>query len=54
MDDGNEETLKLIDIWGEDAMVEGSKRNKEKVAGKMTDAGYDKTADQYKKAEIRI
>ena len=49
---GDEETLKLIDIWGEDAiksMLEGSKRNKDvfkKIAGKMTDAGYDKTADQ--------
>lgn len=48
---GDEETLKLIDIWGEDAiqvMLEGSKRNKDvfkKIVGKMTDAGYDKTAD---------
>ena len=44
--------LKLIDIWGEDAiqaMLEVSKRNKDvfkKISSKMTDAGYDKTADQ--------
>ena len=37
---GDEETLKLIDIWGEDAiqaMLEGNKRNKDvfkKIAGK--------------------
>ena len=49
---GDEETLKLIAIWGEDAiqtMLEGSKRNKDmfkKIAIQMKDAGYDKTADQ--------
>ena len=48
---GDKETLELIEIWGEDtiqAMLEGSRRNKDvfkKIESKMTDAGYDKTAD---------
>ena len=45
---GDAETLKLIDIWGEDAiqaMLEVSKRNKD-VFKKISNAGYDKTADQ--------
>ena len=47
-----EETLKLIEIWGEDsiqAMLEGSKRNKDvfnKISRKMEAAGYEKSADQ--------
>ena len=49
---GDSETFKLIEIWGDgaiQAMLEGSKRNKyvfKKIAGKMMDVGYDKTADQ--------
>ena len=49
---GDSETFKLIEIWGDgaiQAMLEGSKRNKDvfkKIAGKMMDVGYDKTADQ--------
>ena len=48
----DEETLKLIEIWGEDtiqAMLEGSKRNKDvfnKISRRMEAAGYEKTADQ--------
>ena len=48
----DEETLKLIEVWGEEsiqAMLEGSKRNKEvfkKIAREMEAAGYEKTAEQ--------
>ena len=44
-----EETLKLVEIWGNDAMLEGSQRNKDvfkKIACKMEAAGYSKTAKQ--------
>ena len=50
-----EETLKLIEIWGEDsiqAMLEGSKRNKNifnKISRKMEAAGYEEAADQCNK-----
>ena len=46
------ETLKLIEVWGEDtiqAMLEGSKRNKDiykKIAREMEAAGYAKTGEQ--------
>ena len=46
------ETLKLIEIWGNDAIqaqLEGCKRNQEvftKIAGEMVEAGYERTAQQ--------
>ncbi len=46
------ETFKLIEIWGEDtiqAQLEGCRRNKEiyeKIARDLSDAGYQRTADQ--------
>ena len=48
----DEETLKLVEIWGDDAiqaMLEGSRRNKDvfkKIAREMEAAGYSKTAEQ--------
>lgn len=48
----DEETLKLLDLWGEDsiqAMLEGSRRNKDvfaKIAKEMKHHGYDKSAEQ--------
>ena len=48
----DEETLKLITIWGKDAiqaMLEGCRRNKEvfaKIAAEMQTAGYNKSAEQ--------
>ena len=47
-----EETLKLIEIWGEStiqAMLEGARRNKDvfiKIAREMEAAGYTKSGDQ--------
>ena len=44
-----EETHKLIEIWGEDniqAMLEGSRRNKEVYARDMKAAGFNKTTEQ--------
>ena len=47
-----EETLKLIEIWGEStiqAMLEGARRNKDvfiKIAHEMEAAGYTKSGDQ--------
>ena len=49
---GDEETLKLIELWGEDniqAQLEGCKRNAQvfaKIASEMKDAGYERTRDQ--------
>ena len=48
----DEETFKLISVWGEDAiqaMLEGCRRNKEcfeKISKQMNAAGYVKTAEQ--------
>ena len=48
----DEETLKLIEIWGEDAiqaMLEGCRRNKDifvKISKEMEAAGFSKTAHQ--------
>ena len=48
----DEETAKLIDLWGEEdiqAELEGCKRNKhvyEKIAREMTAANYDRNAIQ--------
>ena len=45
----NEEIVKLIDIWGDEAiqaMLEGSRRNKDvfvKISKEMKAAGYSKT-----------
>ena len=47
-----EETLKLIEIWGNDAIqaqLEGCKRNQDiysKIAAEMTEAGHERTAQQ--------
>ena len=41
--------LKLVEIWGDDAMLEGSRRNKDvfkKIAREMEAAGYSKTMEQ--------
>ena len=52
----DEETLKLIEIWSEDKIQEeldGCKKNKhilshiyDKIAARMTKAGFDRTFDQ--------
>ena len=48
----DEETFKLIELWGDDriqAQLEGCKRNKEvykKIARGMVEAGHEKTAEQ--------
>ena len=48
----NEETFKLIELWGDDRIqteLEGCKRNKDvykKLAGGMVEAGHEKTAEQ--------
>ena len=48
----DEETLKLISVWGEDAiqgMLEGCRRNKEcfeKIAKEMNAAGHQRSAEQ--------
>ena len=48
----DEETLKLIELWGDDriqAQLEGCKRNKEvyeRIAREMAEAGLEKTAEQ--------
>ena len=47
-----EETLKLIEIWGNDAIqaqLEGCKRNQEvfsRIAAEMSEAGFERTAQQ--------
>ena len=46
----DEETFKLIELWGDDrilAQLEGCKRNKEvykKIAGGMVEAGHEKNS----------
>ena len=48
----DEETFKLIELWGEDTIqvqLEGCKRNKDvylNISKQMNEAGYEKTADQ--------
>ena len=48
----DEETFKLIELWGEDsiqARLEGCKRNKDvyvTISRKMNENGYQKSADQ--------
>ena len=47
-----EETLRLIDIWGDDriqAQLEGAHRNRNvymKIAREMSEAGYQRTLEQ--------
>ena len=57
----DEETTKLIELWGEEdiqAMLEGCKRNKavyEKIAREMETSGYERSAVQCrerKKSEL--
>ena len=49
---GDEEALKLIEVWGEDniqAQLEGCKRNAKvfaKIVSEIKDAGYERTRDQ--------
>ena len=56
----NEETFKLIELWGDDriqAQLEGCKRNKnvyKKIAGRMVEAGHEKTAEQCREKEKKL
>ena len=48
----DEETFKLIEMWGEDSIqsqLESCKRNKDvymKISRKLNEAGYQKSSDQ--------
>ena len=48
----DDETFKLIELWGEDsiqAQLKGCKRNKDvylTISSKMNEAGYEKTMEQ--------
>ena len=54
----DEETLKLIEIWGGDAiqaMLEGCRRNKDvfvKISKELEAAGFSKKADQCREATV--
>ena len=51
---GDEDTLKLIELWGKDniqAQLERCKRNAQvfaKIVCEVKDAGYERTRDQYR------